>query len=49
MLTVLCGAVANLVLDPVFIFVFDLGVRGAARHCTFPKGCPRYGCCAFER
>ena len=30
MLTVLVGAVANIVLDPVFIFVFDMGVRGAA-------------------
>lgn len=30
MLTVLLGAVANLVLDPLFIFVLDLGVQGAA-------------------
>jgi len=30
MLSVLIGAVLNIVLDPVFIFVFDLGVRGAA-------------------
>lgn len=30
MLSVLIGAVANIVLDPVFIFVFDMGVRGAA-------------------
>ena len=30
MKTVLIGAVLNVVLDPVFIFVFDLGVRGAA-------------------
>ena len=30
MLTVLLGAVANLILDPVFIFAFDMGVRGAA-------------------
>ena len=30
MLTVLVGAVANIVLDPVFIFVFSMGVRGAA-------------------
>ena len=30
MLTVLIGAVINIVLDPVFIFVFHLGVRGAA-------------------
>lgn len=30
MCTVLIGAVCNIVLDPVFIFVFDMGVRGAA-------------------
>ena len=30
MLTVLLGAVANIVLDPVFIFLLDLGVQGAA-------------------
>ena len=30
MLTVLIGAVLNIILDPVFIFVFHLGVKGAA-------------------
>ncbi|MFR5869052.1 MAG: MATE family efflux transporter [Acutalibacteraceae bacterium] len=30
MLTVVLGAVTNIVLDPLFIFVFDLGVKGAA-------------------
>ena len=30
MLTVLIGAVLNIGLDPLFIFVFDMGVRGAA-------------------
>ena len=30
MATVLIGAILNLILDPVFIFVFDLGVVGAA-------------------
>lgn len=30
MMTVLIGAVSNIILDPVFIFVFKLGVRGAA-------------------
>ncbi len=30
MLTVLIGAVANIALDPLFIFAFDMGVRGAA-------------------
>ena len=30
MLSVLIGAVCNIILDPVFIFAFDLGVPGAA-------------------
>lgn len=30
MMTVLVGAVTNLVLDPIFIFVFKMGVAGAA-------------------
>lgn len=30
MLSVTIGAVANLILDPIFIFVFDLGIQGAA-------------------
>lgn len=30
MLTMLLGAIVNTVLDPIFIFVFDMGVAGAA-------------------
>ena len=30
MLTIIIGAALNVVLDPLFIFVFDMGVRGAA-------------------
>ncbi len=30
MLTTVIGAIINIVLDPIFIFVFDMGVRGAA-------------------
>ena len=30
MLSVLVGAASNIILDPVFIFVFHMGVRGAA-------------------
>lgn len=30
MMTVLLGAVTNLILDPIFIFVFHMGVQGAA-------------------
>lgn len=31
MLTVVLGAVANLILDPILIFVLKMGVQGAAR------------------
>ena len=30
MMTVVIGAISNIVLDPIFIFAFDMGVRGAA-------------------
>ena len=30
MMTVLLGAIANIVLDPIFIFAFNMGVQGAA-------------------
>ena len=30
MISVLAGAVMNIILDPVFIFLFDMGVKGAA-------------------
>ena len=30
MFTVCIGAITNIILDPLFIFVFDMGVRGAA-------------------
>ncbi len=30
MITMLIGALLNIILDPVFIFVFDLGIRGVA-------------------
>lgn len=30
MLTVLIGAIINIILDPIFIFVFNMGVQGAA-------------------
>lgn len=30
MLTVLLGAITNIILDPIFIFVFGMGVKGAA-------------------
>ena len=39
MLTVLIGAVLNIVLDPVFIFVFHMGVKGAAIATVFSQFC----------
>jgi len=30
MMTILLGAIVNIVLDPIFIFVFNMGVKGAA-------------------
>lgn len=30
MMTVCIGAVLNIVLDPIFIYVFGMGVKGAA-------------------
>ncbi len=30
MISVLTGAIVNIILDPVFIFLFDMGVKGAA-------------------
>ena len=30
MISMLIGAVMNVILDPIFIFVFDMGVKGAA-------------------
>ncbi len=39
MLTVALGAVVNLVLDPVFIFGLDMGVKGAALATILAQGC----------
>lgn len=30
MVTMMIGAIANVILDPIFIFVFDMGIQGAA-------------------
>ena len=38
MLTILLGAVLNIILDPVFIFVFGLGVQGAAIATVLSQG-----------
>lgn len=39
MTTVVLGAVVNLILDPVFIFLLGLGVRGAAIATVLAQGC----------
>ena len=38
MLTVMIGAVLNILLDPLFIFVFDMGVQGAAWATVISQG-----------
>ncbi len=38
MLSVVIGAVCNIALDPLFIFVFDMGVRGAALATVLSQG-----------
>ncbi len=38
MFSVLIGAVSNIILDPVFIFVFDMGVKGAALATIISQG-----------
>ncbi len=38
MLTVLLGAILNIVLDPIFIFAFRMGVRGAALATVISQG-----------
>ena len=43
MLTVLIGALINIVLDPVFIFVFGMGVKGAAIATVISRQFPPYG------
>lgn len=39
MMTVTVGAVVNIVLDPIFIFGMDMGVRGAALATVISQGC----------
>lgn len=39
MMTVGLGAVVNIVLDPVFIFLFDMGIHGAALATVIAQGC----------
>ncbi len=47
MLTVLIGAVLNLTLDPLFIFTFNMGVRGAALATILSQAASCIWCIAF--
>lgn len=47
MMTVLIGAVLNIVLDPVFIFGLDMGVRGAALATILSQAVSCAWCIAF--
>ena len=49
MLTVLLGAAANIVLDPLFIFVFRMGVRGAAAATVLSQALSAAWCFLFLR
>lgn len=37
MMTVLIGAISNIILDPILIYGFDMGVRGAAIATVFSQ------------
>lgn len=47
MLTVLIGAVSNIILDPLFIFVCNMGVRGAALATIISQGISCIWCVSF--
>lgn len=47
MMTVLLGAVCNILLDPLFIFVFDMGVAGAAWATVISQILSAVWCLAF--
>lgn len=47
MYTVLIGAVCNIVLDPIFIFGFDMGVKGAALATILSQGISAVWCTVF--
>lgn len=47
MITVLIGAVCNIVLDPIFIFGFHMGVQGAALATVISQGVSAVWVCLF--
>ena len=44
MATVCIGAAANIVLDPIFIYLFDMGVQGRRLPPSFLSSFPPRGC-----
>ena len=44
MLTTIIGAIMNIILDPVFIFVFGMGVKGAAIATVISQACSCIAC-----
>jgi len=49
MLTVALGAVVNLILDPIFIFWLEMGIRGAALATVIAQGCSAVWVLCFLR
>lgn len=49
MVTVLIGAVINIILDPILIFTFHMGVRGAAIATVFSQTCSAVFALSFLR
>ena len=49
MVTVLIGAVINIILDPILIFIFNMGVRGAAIATVFSQTCSAVFALSFLR
>ncbi|MBR4578890.1 MAG: MATE family efflux transporter [Oscillospiraceae bacterium] len=47
MMTVMLGAAANIVLDPIFIFGFGMGVAGAALATVLSQALSAYWCLSF--
>ncbi len=47
MMTVLLGAAANILLDPIFIFVLHMGIRGAAPPPSCRSFSPAIWFCGF--
>lgn len=49
MISVLIGAILNIILDPIFIYAFDLGVKGAAIATVISQGASSLFVCLFLR